>query len=423
MFIIYDLIFLLIAIIYLPFYLLKKKFHKGFFRRLGLLPRGMKLNKPIWIHAVSVGEVMVIRGLLEELRGIWPGKSFVISTVTPTGNKIARGIACEKDFITYLPLDLSFIVRCVIDRIEPALFIIAETELWPNLISYLKEKNIPIIIVNARISDSSFSGYSFIKFFIKPFLKKINLFCVQTNTDAQRLISLGVPRNNIETTGNMKFDLKDYTDYKKDYTDYKLKMGLKSSEKLLVAASTHPGEEEFILGAYRKLLEEFPDLRLLIAPRHPQRAKEIEKLVARFGFQAIFISILNLTPDTHNLRPVFILDTVGELLYFYSIADIVFVGGSLVKKGGHNILEPASLEKAILFGPYMFNFRDIRDLFLQDNAAILVHNREELKTAIRNLLNNPGEIATLGRRAKNLILSNQGATKKNLQFIFDAISW
>lgn len=430
MFIIYDLIFLVVALVYLPVYLFKQKFHRGFFLRLGQLPKNLGLDRPIWIHAVSVGEVMAISGLVEELRKTYPPKTLVISTVTATGNKIARNISKEDDFVFYLPLDLSFIVKNVINKINPSIFIITETELWPNLITYLHRKNIPLIVVNGRISDNSFKGYRCIRFLIRPILNKINLFCVQTQTDMHRLTSLGVQEFKIRLTGNMKFDTIDYTDFKSDYTDYKIKLGLGLKGKLFVAASTHPGEEKVILMVYKRLLSEFPHLRLLIAPRHPERTPAVEKLVSKCDFQPIRISEFSRIPQgpakagggwmgwsPASPTPIFILDTVGRLLSFYAIADIVFVGGSLVKIGGHNILEPASLGKPIMFGPYMFNFRDIADLFLENQAGILVHNKEELEINIRGLLNNPDKITQLAQCARKLVLQNQGATRRNIEFI------
>jgi len=451
MFIIYDLIILVFTLIYLPVYLLRRKFHPGFPMRLGILPSGLELNRPIWIHAVSVGEVMTVKNLVRELRIAWPDKRFFISTVTPTGNKIAKGIVRETDFVSYFPLDLSFIVRGVVDKVKPSLLIIMETEIWPNLISCLHLKNIPIVLVNGRLSDRSFRGYLGIKFLLKPILNKINLFCVQTRADAERLLRLGVSKDRIQITGNMKFDasarpdirrgslsingersrtIDIKVDFKKtshaqagrDYTDYKLKLGLESNEKLFIAASTHPGEEKIILGVYKNLFKEFPDLRLLIAPRHPERAGQVEKLITQYNFKPIKISQLNLTPNTYNLKPIFILDTVGELVYFYNIASIVFVGGSLIKKGGHNILEPASLGKPVIFGPYMFNFRDIAGLFLENKACILAHNREELFLNIKDLLINPAKSTELSQRAKTIILQNQGATARNLECISNYIS-
>ena len=435
MFIIYDLIFLIVVIIYFPVYLFRRKFHRGFISRLGILPKDLKLGRPIWIHAVSVGEVMAVRGLIGELTKNYPDNKIVISTVTSTGNKIAKGSARECDFVTYLPLDFSFIVRMVVGKIRPALFIIAETEIWPNLISCLYSKNIPIAVVNGRISDSSFRGYLMIKFLLKPILNRISLFCMQTERDAQRLIRLGVSGNKINVTGNMKFDARDYTDERiADYTDERMELGLKDKEKLLVAGSTHPGEEEIVLGVYKKLLAEFTYLRLLIAPRDPERAKEVEGIVIKYGFlvqrvsrlagervsgfAGLPVSRLNRHTGTPAHRQtVFILDTVGHLVDYYAVSDLVFVGGSLIRKGGHNILEPASLGKPILFGPHMFNFRDIAELFLENQAAQSVRNRDELAQKLRDLLNDSSKALQFSRRAKGLIRENQGATQKNLGLI------
>jgi len=417
MFILYDLIFVIFALIYLPVYLLKRKFHPGFSRRLGVLPPELKLDRPIWCHAVSVGEVIAVKGLLEEIRSAFPEKRLVISTVTATGNKIARSLAREQDFVTYLPLDLKFIVRRVIDRINPSLFIIAETEIWPNLISYLYGKKIPIIIVNGRISDASFKGYLAIKFLIGPILNKINIFSVQGARDASRFKELGVAQEKIKITGNMKFDIKDYTDFKKDYTDLKNKLGLKPKDKLLVCGSTHPQEEEQILALYKQLHRHFPVLRLLIAPRHPERSGEVAKIVSRCGWRSVAVSSLPAACSTCLTNPVFILDTVGQLISFYAIADIVFVGGSLTKNGGHNILEPLSLGKPVFFGPHMFNFRDIAELFLEQGAAVQVNNADQLKEKIKDFLVNPAQAEHLAAKAREIISENSGATRRNLELI------
>ncbi len=421
MFIIYDTIFLIFTLLYLPIFIFRKKYHPGFITRFGILPKTLDLDRPIWIHAVSVGEAITIKGLVENLRKIYPDKKFVISTVTATGNKIAQTIAKNDDFIIYLPLDLSFIIKKTIDKINPALFIIAETEIWPNLISYLSRKNIPIIIVNGRISDRSFTRYLAIKFLLKPILNKISLFCVQSERDAQRLIRMGLAENKAKITGNMKFDAAPYADKKvTGCMDLKTKLWLIPDGKLLVAGSTHPGEEEIILNVYKKLLVEFPKLRLLIAPRHPERAQDIADIATKFGFRTTFISRLPDKCETCATPPVFILDLIGKLMDFYAIADIVFVGGSLVKIGGHNILEPAALSKPIIFGPQMFNFKDIADLFLENKACILVRDEEEMIQAMLSLLNNPIKIDDLGRRAQRLILENQGETERNLEYIKQA---
>ncbi|MFH1269464.1 MAG: 3-deoxy-D-manno-octulosonic acid transferase [Candidatus Omnitrophota bacterium] len=421
MFILYDFIFLAVALVHLPLYLFKRKFHSGFWMRLGVLPRGLNLNNPVWIHAVSVGEVMAVKNLLAQLRAASADKKFFITTVTSTGNKIAKAIAKDTDFVGYLPFDFSFIVRSVMDRIKPSLFIIAETEIWPNLITCLYRKGVPVILVNGRISDRSFKGYLAIKFLLKPVLNKISLFCVQTPSDAQRLRSLGVPGDKIKETGNMKFDNTGYADknISGSADKYRALLELKEGEKLWVCGSTHPGEEETILDVYQELIAEFPKLKLLIAPRHPERAGEIENALSRYGFRAGLVSALPFKPCACVSRPVFILDVIGELIYFYNIADMVFVGGSLVKKGGHNILEPASAGKPVLIGPHTFNFRDIVRLFLDKEACIVTHNREGLLKNIKELLNNPDIAGRLSQRAKLIISENKGATARNLGYIRD----
>jgi 3-deoxy-D-manno-octulosonic-acid transferase len=423
MFIIYDLIFLIFAIFYLPVFLFKKKLHPGFAMRLGSFSRIPELEGPIWLHAVSVGEAMSIRHLVENLKEKFPQKDFIISTVTPTGNKIAQSIAGKNDVVIYLPLDLSWVVRGVIDRIKPSLFVIAETEIWPNLITCLHKRNIPIAVVNARISDRSFKKYLFARFLVKLILDKISVFCVQTPLDARRLEKLGVAEKKIKLTGNMKFDIKirDYGDLKKDYADYRVKLGIGVKEKLIVAASTHPGEEVEILKVYLDLLKSFPDLKLLIVPRHPERSESLVKLINNYPLlearRISQLSRLDASEETSANKQVFILDTIGQLMYFYAIADIVFVGGSLVKSGGHNILEPASLGKPILFGKYMFNFRDITGIFLKNNAGIMVNDAKELEIELRKLLEDKLKILELSDASRRAILENQGATARNSEAI------
>lgn len=416
MFIVYDLIFLIFALVSLPGYLFKGRFHRGFGRRLGILPAGLKLERPVWVHAVSVGEALTVGGLLEELRKVFPGRKFVISTVTPTGNQIAARFAREGDLVTFLPFDLSFIVGRVLREINPALFVIAETEIWPNLICRLRSAAVPVVIVNGRISDSSFKGYLAVKFLLKPVLEKVSFFGVQSETDAARLLRLGVAKERIEVTGNMKFDAAGLKIDAAELINCRQSLGLRDADKLLVCGSTHRGEEEILLRIYSRLQQAFSGLKLLIAPRHPERAAEIARLAARDGFAPALLSRLDpQTPRPPHPRTIFILDNVGQLANFYAVADIVFVGGSLVKRGGHNILEPAFLERPILFGPHMSNFRDIAELFLRNNAALAAPGERELEAEIAGLLNNPRRCAELGAGARRLILDNQGATLRNVR--------
>ncbi|MFA5410569.1 MAG: 3-deoxy-D-manno-octulosonic acid transferase [Candidatus Omnitrophota bacterium] len=422
MFIIYDLIFLIFTLVYFPVYLFKRKFHKGFLARLGFLPKGLNLGNPVWIHAVSVGEAKAVRNLLSGLKSEFPKKKFVISTVTATGNKVVQSFAGENDFVTYLPLDFSFIVKAVIEKINPALFILAETEIWPNLLTCLKQRNIPVVVVNARISQRSFKGYAAIKFLIGKTLNKVSLFCAQTEGDKEKLILLGAKKDKVKVTGNLKFDLqKDLAEPEKAKARLKEDLRLSPEDKIFVAGSTHAPEEAIIIKVYRELLKEFKDLKLIVAPRHPERAKEVAGIASRFGFRPVFIS-----QDRPGCAgcipfPVFIVDVIGRLMDFYAIADIVFVGGSLIKKGGQNILEPATLAKPIIFGPHMFNFNDIAELYLRGHASILARSEDELLNAVKYLLAKPKDAEALGKKARELILDNQGATRRTLSLIADVV--
>ena len=415
MWVVYDIVAFFILLFYLPIYLFKRKFHKGFLERFGMLSKEREFNVPIWIHAVSVGEAMALKVFVAELKKKFPQRQLVISTVTPTGNKIARRLAGSNDRVIYLPIDISFIVRRVIDKIKPVVFIIAETELWPNIISYFKRKGTPVLVVNGRFSDASFRGYMAIRLLIKPIFDAISFFCVQTERDAKRLKHLGVAVEKIQVTGNMKFDILALPGSKDIYAQCRSQMGVGPQDKLLVAGSTHPGEEEIVFRAFKELLSEFPKIRLFIAPRHPERAKEVQRLASCYGFSSIFISNMQ---STLSISPqpttVFILDTIGELAKFYGAADVVFVGGSLVKIGGHNILEPAALSKPILFGRYTFKFRDITGLFLKNSAGTLVKDARDLTEKITCLLRSPEQAAQQGRRALSLLEQNRGASQKTL---------
>ncbi|MFA5156875.1 MAG: 3-deoxy-D-manno-octulosonic acid transferase [Candidatus Omnitrophota bacterium] len=419
MFLLYDLIFLIIAVVFLPAYLFKGKFHKGFLSRLGFLPANLALKQPIWVHAVSVGEAMAVKGLIDALRKKFPGRQLVISSVTPTGNKVIRDFAVENDFVTYLPLDFSFITEKVVKEIYPSLVIIAETELWPNFILSLSKRGIPVLVVNARISDKSLRGYLWIRQIFKPILNKVDLFCAQSSRDAERLRAIGVAKEKVRVTGNMKFDAMDPAVCPPDAAaadaGFKQGIGLAPEAKLLVAGSTHPGEEEIVLGAYRSLSAKFTSLRLVLAPRHPHRSAEIIKLVVKYGFNPFRVSQLSASSRLPAEKAVLILDVVGRLKPFYAASDIVFVGGSLIKKGGHNIIEPACFAKSIICGPHMFNFRDIADLFAGSRAFIIVKSGQELEKAAADLLDNPSSAAELGKRARELVAQNQGATLKNLE--------
>lgn len=414
MWVLYDLIFLLIALIYLPVYLFKGKLHGGLKARLGILPRSLNLGRPIWIHAVSVGEAVMMKGFIEEFRRAFPQKSFLITTVTPTGNTIARSIAREGDFVTYLPFDLSFIVDHFIRLVRPCMCVIAETELWPNLLRSLRKHQIPVSVVNGRISDRSFKGYYRFRLLVRSIFNNVGFFCVQSQTDKDRLMQIGVDDQRIAVTGNMKFDA---TFKPPETAGLRRNLALTDTDLFFVCASTHRGEEEVLISAFKDLVMEFSAIRFCIVPRHPERAGEVEKVLLKEGFEPVRISRLGSAPVSSSQGVVFILDTVGSLMNYYAIADIVFVGGSLVKRGGHNILEPASLVKPVITGPHLFNFRDIADLFVRKSACIIVENKCDLVHAACDLLRDLRRRQALGEAGKQLVCSNQGATKRTVTLV------
>lgn len=414
MFIIYDILFFLFAIIYLPLLIFKQKWHRLFKIRFGIFPLDIKKalgQKPnIWIHAVSVGEVLTIGRLVTELKQEFPWHRLVISTVTQTGYNLALSKAAADDIVIYAPLDFSFIVKKFIQLIQPKIYIVAETEIWPNLFLKLAQSHIPIILINGRISDSAFSRYRFIRFLTKNVLSVVNIFCMQSSLDAERIIQMGALQDKVKMVGNMKFD-----DILNAGALKRESLGYGSQDILLIGGSTHPGEEEILLEIYRSLSKDYLKLRLLIAPRHIDRTEEISSLIEKSEFKPVRLSQKG--QQLLDSKDVLIVDTIGQLKSFYGLSDLVFVGKSLTKKGGHNIIEPAFFAKPILIGPHMENFRDITDLFLREQAVLQVKDQKELVQQIKFLLDHPSRCKALGALAKNVVEKYRGATQKTLEMI------
>ena len=409
---IYDIFFFVFSLVYLPYLIIKGKAHKDFPERLGVLPdkvKSMASERPIWIHAVSVGEVLAVKEFITKLKNDFPEKKVVLSTTTKTGNDVAEKVL--KDVVRfYFPLDFSFIVRRVIKLINPSYFIMMETEIWPNLTLELAKQKVPIVLINGRISNKSFSGYVKIKPIFSKILEKITLLCMRTNADADRIIALGARKENVKVTGNMKFDIEIP---KKEIPSIP---GIDSNSELLIAGSTHPGEEELVLSAYGRLKKECENLKLLIAPRHIERSEDLKKLVEKKGFEAILVSEARKAPGKfENKKVIFVLDTLGELGYLYSFATVVFIGGSLIKRGGHNIVEPAIFGKPILFGHYMFNFTDMAKSFIENKAAIEVRKKEELFSEFSKILSDKKKREMLGANARDLIIKSKGAISNNVR--------
>lgn len=425
MYLIYSFLLFLFLLFSIPYFLFrmvtKEKYKKGLRQRLGFIPQ-VKNKDIIWVHAVSVGEVIAASPIIDAIRKKFPRHNFLISTVTDTGQDMARKAIPDPKEIIYFPLDFKWIVNKVLKVIQPRLFIMVETELWPNFIRETKKREIPLAVVNGRISPSSFKGYRIIKPFLKRVLSNIDLFSMQSKLDEERIISLGALKERVYTTGNVKFN-----GMKTEIPDReKLAEELRISSKdlVLVAGSTHPEEEEIVLDVYQKAKEEFPNLRLILAPRHPERIPEVESLYKNKNLFSIRRSQLLRTPNSLPRRqagelrtPVILLDTIGELAKVYSLATVVFVGGSLVPVGGHNILEPAALGKAPIFGPYMHNFIESARLLLEGKGGIQVRDKEELLENILSLLKNSEKREKTGKRAQEIVKRHQGASERTVELI------
>jgi 3-deoxy-D-manno-octulosonic-acid transferase len=415
----YDIGFFIFSVIYLPTLVFKGKLHREFSERFGRYApakeRALLCGRDrIWIQAVSVGEVAVCKSLIPLLKNNFPGRDLVISTITKTGNDLAKKLFSKDAVIIYFPLDFGFTVRRAVKYIKPALYIMVETEIWPNLLKELSLNSIPSVMINGRISDRSIGKYRLVKPFLKNVLSEISAFCMQDTVDAERVISLGAPPDRVKVTGNMKFDAEVPASIETPDI-IRRNLCLNAEDALFVAGSTHEGEEEIIVEAFKELIPEFPKLKLLIAPRHIDRVGAIEGVIKRCGFGSVRVSELKGSNVVNRERQILILDKIGHLNEAYSIATIVFVGGSLIRHGGQNPVEPAVMGRAILFGPHMFNFKYITNALLEEGAALQVSGREDMVKNLNMLLKDPPKRAEIGDNAKRVIARNRGATKKNLE--------
>jgi 3-deoxy-D-manno-octulosonic-acid transferase len=422
LYILYDFFLLLLLLAWLPSLLISLvrsgKYKKSLKYRLGLWPPELRAefgsHKWIWLHAVSVGEVGAVGPLVEALKQKHPQLKLLVSTVTETGNQLAKSYLKGADEIVYLPVDFRFISRRAIQRVKPALFIMAETEIWPNFLRVLAQQGIPALIINGRISAKSYRHYRWVKFFIRRVLADIDCFSMQSRLDAERIKALGALPERVQVTGNLKFDRLPPVVTPAQRQKLLASLGIESGAPIFIAGSTHPGEDEIILAAYKRLLADCPRLVLIIAPRHLERLSGIERLVKEQGLTPVRKSAL---AQQRAEGTVILLDTIGELAQLYSISSLVFVGGSLVPIGGHNILEPAAYGQPVLFGPHMDNFLHSAELLKEVGAGIEVQGVAQLVTEAQRLLNDRRLKDKLGAAAKTVVEQNQGATQRTLRII------
>jgi len=415
-YILYNLLLLLGFLVYAPFYAIRaRRAGKGGLNlraRLGLgLPARTSERPCLWVHAVSVGEVLSLRNLLREIRKKHPAWEIHCSTLTSTGRAVAAEKLAGAASIFYAPLDFGLAVNRFFRALRPDLFVLVESEFWPNLIQTAKRRAGAVLLINGRISDRSFRRYLWAKPFARRVLNCIDRFLVQTDLDRTRLLELGVEGQQVEVAGNLKSDVRLPVFTPDEQAELRRKIGLQADTRVIVAGSTHRGEEEVLLEAFCESRKRRKNIGLVIAPRHTHRTEEVQRLARDFGLEVMRKT--EAAPE--KTWDVLVLDTMGELSSFYARGDLAFMGGSLVPRGGQNLLEPAFYGKPIAFGPGMHNFAFLAEEFLRHGAATLVFSRKELAEFF--LREDEQALEEMGKRARALLLSLQGATEKTLRVI------
>lgn len=378
--------------------------------RFGFFP-AFDTGECIWIHAVSVGEVMATERLVKMLQQNYPDLPIVITTTTPTGSERVRALFGDSVLHVYVPYDLPFAVRNFIQRARPKLLVVIETEVWPNILAVCEQNNIPTILANARLSEKSAANYAKWPKFSRMVLNKIGRIAAQGEADAKRFIALGMPQDRISIIGSVKFDATIPASLLERSEVLRREWGERS---VWVAASTQEGEDEQILAAHKTVLQAVPNALLVLVPRHPERFDRVFALCKRENLKTVRRSSGD--PCDSDVE-LFLGDTMGELALFLGGADVAFVGGSLIKHGGQNVLEPAALGKPVVFGPHMYNFAAISELLLERDAAKMVSNAEELAKAVRFWLEDANERTRVGENGRQVVQENQGAVDRLFNLI------
>jgi 3-deoxy-D-manno-octulosonic-acid transferase len=398
------------------------RYRAGWANRFGKITRKYPGKKCIWIHAVSVGEVNATTTLIRELESKFPDYEIAISTTTDTGFARANALFGSRLSVFYFPMDFSLTMRRAFARINPAMCLLIELEVWPNLVRIARQSGIPVIVVNGRLSERSLRRYNLIKGVTRKIFRGLTLALAQSEEYAERFRQLGMPAERVIVTGSVKYDTAQVAD-KVDGADVlAAQLGLKN-ERLWVAGATGNDEEQIILDVYRRLIEQkqFADLRLAIVPRKPERFNDVAELIKQSGFELTRYSELKAattksTIDNRQsaIRNVILGDTMGDLRKFYSLATVIFVGRSLVPMGGSDMMEAAALGKCTIFGPHAFNFKQAVDDLLKANGAILVKDADELFNAMKKCLTDAGYTSQIAQNGQQIIRKNQGATARTI---------
>ena len=424
-FLIYNILLLVSAVFLIPFFALKivlaGKYRKSIGPKFGLIPQRvfdeMKGSPRIWVHAVSVGEVTAAAPIISSLRGMYPEACIVLSTSTETGQEMAGRLITDTSALIYYPLDIPVVVRKVIERVNPDIFVPVETEIWPNFIRACAKRGTRIVMVNGRISPRSFRRYRRTRFFWKRIMNMLDMMGAISAIDASRLEALGVEPSRIHVLGNAKYDslAAGADDALRD--EMEARLDIPHEARVFVAGSTHEGEDGMVLKVYRGLLEKYPDMLMVIVPRHPERGDDIVSLARDEGFDDC-VTMKEINSGTKRAgRRIVIVDVIGELFKVYSLATMVFCGGSLVPRGGQNILEPAAWGKVVLYGPSMDDFMDEKERLEIAGGGITVSNDRELLAETLKLLEDPEALRRKGAAGREIVASNGGAARRYAEMI------
>ncbi len=424
MYVIYSGLLALALLVGSPWFLYQglrwRKYFGSLRQRLGALPVSFNLDgePSIWVHAVSVGEVLAARPLVDELRARYPGFRLFVSTTTVAGQQLARRQLPQADAVFYFPIDFAWVVRRVLDRVKPRLLVLLEGEIWPHVLRECRRRGVRTAIVNGRVSARSFPRYRLLAPLMRHVLADVDAFCMQSDEGARRINLMGADPARVTVTGSLKFDAL--------HVPAPLAHGrprervlrffrLTASRPVVVAGSTMRGEERPVLQAFRRIKATQPQALLVLAPRHADRFTEVMHIARGEGFATARRTELAI--DAEPRGDVVVLDSIGELAQVYQLATVAFVGGSLVPTGGHNILEPAVYGRPVVFGPSMTNFAEIAEMFLANGAAVQVHSERELEETLIALMSDPVRRAGIGAAARALVDANRGATGRTLDVL------
>lgn len=408
------LYYLLLPVVFLRLWLRGRRaplYRKRWAERLGFFQASPHRNG-LWVHSVSVGETIAAAPLVKQIQQAYPNLPITITTMTPTGSERVKALFGDSVFHVYVPYDTPGAVKRFLRRVQPRLALVMETELWPNLVHHCSFQQIPVLIANARLSERSARGYGRFAKLTRDMLSKVSAIAAQGDDDGQRFVELGLAKERLHITGSVKFDIR-VDDGLLD-KGARLRAEWGAQRPVLIAASTHQGEDEQVLEAFRNVLTEHPNALLVLVPRHPERFSDVAELCRTQGFERVLRSTeQSLTASTQ----VLVGDTMGEMMLLFSASDIAFVGGSLVSTGGHNFLEPAALGMPVLSGPHVFNFTDISQMLVSAGGMIQVENAQQLAAKVNEWLENPAQLGEVGKAARSVVENNRGAQQRLFELI------